>query len=69
MGGKKLKRLYRATKVKKIAGVCAGLGEYFNVDPTLIRIVFLFVSVFWGFGIMVYLVCWMAMPVKKEDRK
>jgi phage shock protein PspC (stress-responsive transcriptional regulator) len=64
-----LKKLYRVPEAKKIAGVCTGLGVYFNIDPTLIRIVFLLISVFWGFGIILYLICWLAMPVGKENRK
>ena len=64
-----MKRLYRKTDSKKIAGVCLGLGEYFNVDPTLVRIVFLLVTFFWGFGIMVYLICWMAMPIKRVESR
>lgn len=61
-----MKRLYRIAETKKIAGVCAGLGEYLNIDPTLIRIVFLVVTIFFGVGILVYAICWMAMPTKKE---
>ncbi len=64
-----MKRLYRRTDSKKIAGVCSGLGEYFNVDPTLVRIIFLLVTFFWGFGVLVYLVCWMAMPSKDEIKE
>jgi phage shock protein C len=63
-----MKKLYRKTASKKIAGVCAGLGEYFNIDPTLIRIVFLVVSLFWGFGIVFYLICWAAMPTESQIR-
>ena len=61
-----MKRLYRNTKEKKIAGVCAGLGEYFKIDPTLIRILFLVVILLGGAGVLVYLICWMAMPRKDE---
>lgn len=61
-----MKRLYRSTRSKKIAGVCSGLGEYFNIDPTLIRIFFLLITIFWGFGVLVYLVCWISMPRKEE---
>ncbi len=64
-----MKRLYRKADSKKIAGVCSGLGEYFNVDPTLVRIIFLLVTFFWGFGVLVYLVCWMAMPSKDEIKE
>jgi phage shock protein C len=61
-----MKRLYRDVGHKKIAGVCAGLGTYFNVDPTIVRIIFLLITVFWGFGIIAYLIFWVAMPRKDE---
>jgi len=60
--------LYRAAENKKIAGVCAGLGEYFNVDPTLIRIIFLAGIFLWGFTIVLYFICWFAMPTKEENK-
>ncbi len=63
-----MKRLYRISEGKKLAGVCIGLGEYFNVDPTWIRIIFLLTTIFWGFGLISYLIFWIAMP-KKEDIK
>jgi phage shock protein C len=59
-----MKKLCKDVGHKKIAGVCAGLGKYFNVDPTIIRIVFLLTTVFWGFGIIAYLIFWAAMPKK-----
>ncbi|GEL07844.1 PspC domain-containing protein [Salisediminibacterium halotolerans] len=37
----RLKRLYKSESDRKIAGICGGLGDYFNIDPTIIRIVFL----------------------------
>ncbi len=61
-----MKRLYRRTDTKKIAGVCAGLGDYFNVDPTLVRIFFLAAFLFWGFGLLLYAICWAAMPTKDQ---
>jgi len=61
-----VKRLYRVTQGKKIAGVCAGLGEYFNVDPTLVRIIFLVGIFLWGFTIVLYFICWFAMPTQEE---
>ena len=61
-----MKRLYRNTKEQKIAGVCAGIGEYFNVDPTFVRILFLVVTLLGGAGVLVYLICWIAMPTRSE---
>ncbi|MBC8215455.1 MAG: PspC domain-containing protein [Candidatus Marinimicrobia bacterium] len=58
-----MKRLYRNTKDKKIAGVCAGLGEYFDIDPVIVRLLFL-MSIFWGGGVIAYLIAWFIVPEK-----
>ena len=60
---KKIKRLYRAKeKDSMIAGVCAGIADYFNIDPTLVRLAW-FLLVFWmGFGVFAYLVAWIIIP-------
>jgi phage shock protein PspC (stress-responsive transcriptional regulator) len=56
------KKLYRSREDRMIAGVCGGLGEYFNVDPTLIRLVFVFgffatgSGLFWAYLIMMIIV-------------
>jgi phage shock protein C len=56
------KRLYRSVKDKKIAGVCGGLAKYFNIDPAIVRVVFLFSALLWGASIVLYLVCWVCVP-------
>ncbi|MBR1644771.1 MAG: PspC domain-containing protein [Bacteroidales bacterium] len=55
------KRLTRSRRDKKIAGVCGGIGRYFGIDPTLVRIIFLVLLLVYGGGLMVYLVCWLLM--------
>jgi phage shock protein PspC (stress-responsive transcriptional regulator) len=47
---------------KKIFGVCGGLGNYFDIDPTVIRIIFLVAFLFLGSGLLLYLVLAIAMP-------
>lgn len=60
-----MKKLYLSDTNKKIGGVCGGLGEYFDVDPTLIRIAFILVTLFsFGLGIVGYLLIWMVVPKK-----
>ena len=59
-----MKRLYRNSKEGKIGGVCAGLGDYFNLDPVIIRLAFLLL-IFAG-GIIAYLVAWIIVPEKVE---
>ncbi len=56
------KRLFRSTEHSYIAGVCAGIGEYFSTDPIVIRIIFLFLTIFHGFGLLLYLILWIAVP-------
>ncbi|HOG08830.1 MAG TPA: PspC domain-containing protein [Syntrophales bacterium] len=51
-----MKRLYLATDDRKIGGVCGGIAEYVDRDPTLIRVLFLLLVIFsFGFGILAYL--------------
>ena len=56
------KRLVRSSTNKKIGGVAGGLADYCNVDPTLMRIIWLFLFVFAGVGIFVYPILWIALP-------
>ena len=55
-------KLRRSTTNRIIAGVAGGLGEYFNIDPTILRIAFILLTVFGGSGILIYLVLWLIMP-------
>jgi len=56
------KKLTRSMSNRKIAGVCGGLGEYFNVDPLVFRIIFLVLLCGGGTGLLLYLVLWIVMP-------
>jgi phage shock protein C len=55
------KRLVKS-KDQKLFGVCGGLGEYFDIDPTVIRIAFLIGVIFFGTGLLLYLILAIAMP-------
>jgi len=59
-----IKRLYRSTTDVVLGGVCAGLGEYFNIDPVIFRIIFV-ISFFAGAGILVYIILWVLIPPKE----
>ncbi len=57
------KRLMRSSRDKKIGGVCAGLAEYFDLDPTLVRVLWLLAIFFAGTGFLVYMVLWIVLPL------
>jgi phage shock protein PspC (stress-responsive transcriptional regulator) len=58
------KRLYRSTKDRVIGGVAGGLAEYFNMDPLLIRLLFVFVFFVGGGGLLIYIIFWIVTPQK-----
>lgn len=60
------KRLHRSRQHRMLLGVCGGLGEYFDVDPTIIRIIFLASLLLGGTGIIVYLVLLVVMPDEQQ---
>ena len=55
------KRLYRSRKNKVIAGVCGGIGEYFHIDPVIVRILAIVIP---GFGWVTYLICALIIPME-----
>ncbi|MEP0827940.1 MAG: PspC domain-containing protein [Candidatus Zixiibacteriota bacterium] len=57
-------RLYRSQMDRKIAGVCGGIAEYFDIDPTMVRIAALALIFLHGIGILIYVIAWIAMPKK-----
>ena len=58
----KIKRLFRSKKNRIIAGVCGGIGEYSKIDPVIIRLLWVLLSLIWGLGILVYIIAWIIMP-------
>lgn len=68
MENKDRKRLYRVEKGAKIFGVCGGIAEYFDVDPTLIRVIWMILSFAFGTGILAYILCALCMPKESELR-
>lgn len=61
------KRLYKIEEGKKLDGVCGGIAEYFNIDPTLVRLVWALITLCsGGVGLIGYLVCAIIMPKKSE---
>ena len=63
-----MKRLYRSTEDQKIAGVCGGLGEHFDLDPVFFRLLFLMLLCFGGVGLLTYLAMWIMVPLRDGAR-
>lgn len=59
------KRLYRS-KEKMVAGVCAGLADYLNIDPTIMRILFVVIAFAGGASLLAYLIMWIIVPEEKS---
>jgi phage shock protein C len=62
-----MKKLYLSDTDRKIGGVCGGLGEYFDKDPIIFRILFVVVTLFFGSGIFIYLIMWLIIPKKTKS--
>lgn len=56
------KRLYRSRKYRVLGGVAGGLAEYFNIDPILMRVIFVVLVLTKGFGILLYIILWIVIP-------
>jgi phage shock protein C len=56
------RKLYRSRNQRMVGGVCGGLADYFNIDVTVVRVLFLILSVFGGTGLVIYLVMWIIVP-------
>jgi phage shock protein C len=60
------KRLYKIEQGRKIFGVCGGVAEYLNIDVAIVRILWAFLALCWGTGILLYLICAFVLPNKSE---
>jgi phage shock protein PspC (stress-responsive transcriptional regulator) len=58
-----VKRLMRSSRDKKLGGVCAGVADYFDLDPTLVRIIWLLAVLCAGTGGLLYIILWIALPL------
>jgi phage shock protein C len=60
------RRLYRSRSDRKLAGVCGGLAQYSNIDPTLIRVLFVVLALLGGPGLVIYLLMWILVPEEPQ---
>lgn len=56
------KRLRKSSRNKLVAGVCSGLADYLNIDVTILRIAWIILVLFYGVGILAYIILWIVMP-------
>jgi phage shock protein PspC (stress-responsive transcriptional regulator) len=62
---KKVKRLYRSSRERILGGVCGGIAEYFNLDPTIVRLLWIFLTLLWpltGGMVLLYFIMWIIVP-------
>ena len=52
----------RKSSDKKIAGVCGGFAEYLDMDPTVVRVIYVLLALFYGCGLIIYIICALVMP-------
>jgi phage shock protein C len=69
MGGIREKRLYRRQRDKMIAGVCSGLGEYFEIDPVIARVLFVLSLFMATMGFWLYIILWIIIPNSNNESK
>ena len=62
------KKLALSRRDKKIAGVCAGFAEYLELDATLVRLIWLMLTLLAGWGLVAYIVAWIVMPQEAEAK-
>lgn len=61
------KKLWRSRQDKKIAGVCGGLGQYFNLDPLWIRLLFIIFFILGGTSFLIYIIMWILIPLEPKN--
>lgn len=66
MDNKQPKKLYRSKSNLVLAGICGGLGEYFSIDPVLVRALFVLITLAGGSGIVLYLIFWIIIPSEEN---
>lgn len=63
-----MKKLHRSEKDRVITGICGGIGEYLNIDPTIIRILFVILSLNGGSGLLLYIILLIIIPEEADEQ-
>ncbi len=64
-----IKRLYRNKQNKMIGGVASGMADYFEVDPVLVRALFIIITIAYGIGLLAYIVLWIIIPSNEIEEQ
>jgi len=64
-----MKKLYRSRENKVLAGVCGGIGEYFEIDPVIVRLIWIVLTMIWGFGFFLYIIAIFLIPLEPKEIK
>ncbi len=65
-----IKRLYRCRHEPLVGGVCAGIAEYYHIDPTIVRLIWVILTLFsMGIGLIAYLIAWIIIPIEPKSQK
>ena len=63
----KIKKIYRDSQDRMIAGVCSGFGQYLNIDAALIRLLLVSSVLIAGFGVLAYIIAWIIIPERQNN--
>ncbi len=66
-GGGRYRRLYRSDDNKILGGVCGGIAEYFDIDPVLVRLLWVVAALVWGVGVLAYIIAWIIIPARPRN--
>lgn len=61
------KKLFKSKTNRKLAGVCAGIGDYFGIDATVVRLAWVFFCILGGSGILAYIICALVIPEEEDN--
>ena len=61
-----MKKLMRRGKDQQIGGVCAGVAHYFDIDPTIVRVIWAVLAFCYGTGVLAYIILWLIAPVSTD---
>lgn len=61
------KRIYRDSRKGMLGGICAGIANYFNLDPTIVRIIAVLLGLGYGSGVLLYIILWVIIPEQPYD--